>query len=81
MNTYAWPAREKIMKWLTAIAGTCLAIVVSDAAYKAAVDITYLGDRTLRVIGIIGIATGILGASPVGRLIFKDEDAPPTKGP
>jgi uncharacterized protein YjeT (DUF2065 family) len=81
VNTYAWKARETLKKWLSAIAATCLAAVVSDAAFKAAVDITYLGERTLRVIGIVGIVTGILGASPVGRLIFKDEDAPVPKDP
>lgn len=81
MNTYAWKARETVKKWLSVIAGTCLFVVTSDAAYKSVVDIAFLGDWLMRVVGIVGIVAGVLGASPIGRVIFKDEDAPPKAQP
>lgn len=76
MNTYAWPAREKIKHLLTAIAGTCVAVYAADLGFGHV-----LSDKMIHVVGIVGIVTGICGSSPIGRLFFKDEDAPERKDP
>ena len=74
--------RDKIKTWLTAIAGTVIAFMVADAAGLLkweGVDI--VPDKIMKIVGSAAIVLGILGKSPIGRLIFKDDPASiPTPG-
>lgn len=79
MNTYCWPNRERVKLALSAIAGTVAVVFATEGGYNLATGIDMLSPRVDHIVGLIGIVAGVLGASPIGRLIFRDEDSPATK--
>ena len=64
------PLRNKVKLWLTAIAGTIGAIGAAQLA-----GAIHLPDQWIKVAKEAAIWIGILGASPLGRIIFKDDPA------
>lgn len=72
--------RDRIKKLLAAIAGSCLGACGINATYTAT-GAQGMSARALHLVAMVGIAAGILGASPIGRIIFKDQDPPPETKP
>lgn len=72
-------AREKIKKLLAAVAGTCLGACAANATYTATGAVG-MSERALHIVAMVGIACGILGASPLGRIILRDDDPPAPGG-
>jgi hypothetical protein len=71
--------REKIKKLLAAVAGTCLGACGINATYTAT-GAPGMSARILHLVAMVGIAAGILGASPLGRIILRDDDPPAPGG-
>ena len=66
--------REFVKKLLSALAGTIGVVFATEATYNLATGVDVIPPGVDHVLGIVGIATGILGASPLGRLIWKDPE-------
>lgn len=62
---------SKLKIWLSAAAGTAVAMVAADAA-----GVVNLPDKLVHWLGAGAGLVGIFGASPLGRLILKEQ--PPT---
>ena len=66
--------REFVKKLLSAIAGTIGGIFVTEEAYNRLTGVDMLAPRVDHILGVVGIVIGVLGASPLGRLIWKDPE-------
>lgn len=61
---------KTIKIWLTAAAGTAAAFIAADAS-----GLINMPDKLVHWLGAAAAVVGIFGASPLGRLIFKDPPA------
>lgn len=62
--------RDRVKKLLAAIAGSCLAACGANATYTSIAGVEGMSAKALHVVAMVGIACGILGASPIGRIIW-----------
>lgn len=72
--------RDRIKKLLAAMAATCLMACGANATYTAT-GATGMSEKMLHIVAMIGIACGILGASPIGRIVFRDPEPPQDQKP
>ena len=66
--------KDTVKKLLSALAGTVGIVFATEATYNAATGVDVIPGQVDHILGVAGIVLGILGASPIGRIIFAEPD-------
>jgi hypothetical protein len=73
--------RNSVKKWLAAFAGTVAVVATAKATLPIPAAIAPWLNKLIELTTALGVWAGILGASPLGRIIWKDDPADPPAPP